>query len=83
MNSEQPTNETNGHLPAAGIIVDDICFTLFRHKWLILVFVCLGLVVAAFVRITHPPKYASRAELKVKFVVDKQTGTAIDQFFSM
>jgi len=72
MSSEQPVNDLNGNSPAAGISADDICFTLFRHKWLILGFVCLGLVAAAFVRITHPPKYASRAELMVKFVVDRQ-----------
>ena len=77
MNSEPPINDTNGHSPVTGISVDDICFTLFRHKWLILGFVCLGLGGAAFVRIARPPKYASRAELMVKFVVDRQVASPI------
>jgi succinoglycan biosynthesis transport protein ExoP len=77
MNSEPSINDTNGHSTAAGIGVDDICFTLFRHKWLILGFVCLGLVGAAFVRIARPPKYASRAELMVKFVMDRQVASPI------
>lgn len=77
MNSEQPINDTNGNSPAPGISVDDICFTLFRHKWLILGFICLGFVASAFMRIAHPPKYASRAELMVKFVVDRQAASPI------
>jgi uncharacterized protein involved in exopolysaccharide biosynthesis/Mrp family chromosome partitioning ATPase len=77
MNSESSVNETNGHPPAAGITVDDFCFTLFRHKWLILGFFCVGLAAAAFVRIFRPPKYASRAELMVKFVVDRQVASPI------
>lgn len=71
MNSDHTDNDLNEN-PPPGISIDDICFTLFRHKWLILGFICLGLVAAAGMRITHPPKYASRAELMVKFVVDRQ-----------
>jgi uncharacterized protein involved in exopolysaccharide biosynthesis/Mrp family chromosome partitioning ATPase len=70
MNSDHQDNDLNENSPGIGI--DDICYTLFRHKWLILGFICLGLVAAAGMRITHPPKYASRAELMVKFVVDRQ-----------
>jgi len=77
MNSDHTDNESNENSP--GIGVDDICFTLFRHKWLILGFVCLGLVAAAGMRISHPPKYASRAELMVKFVVDKQAASPMTQ----
>jgi uncharacterized protein involved in exopolysaccharide biosynthesis/Mrp family chromosome partitioning ATPase len=75
MNSDHQDNELNENPP--GISIDDMCFTLFRHKWLILGFVCLGLCAAAFVRIARPPKYASRAELMVKFVVDKQVASPI------
>ena len=60
MNSDHQDNDLNEN-PPPGIGIDDICFTLFRHKWLILGFVCLGLVAAAGMRITHPPKYASRS----------------------
>jgi polysaccharide biosynthesis transport protein len=75
MNSDHQDNDLKENSP--GIGVDDICFTLFRHKWLILGFVCLGLAAAAFVRIARPPKYASRAELMVKFVVDRQVASPI------
>lgn len=77
MNSEQQDNELNGQPSGGGISPDDICFTLFRHKWLIFGFLCLGLVAASAVRIVKPPKYASRAEVMVKFVVDKQAASPI------
>jgi succinoglycan biosynthesis transport protein ExoP len=78
MNSDHQDNDLNEN-PPPGIGIDDICFTLFRHKWLILGFVCLGLVAAAGMRVTHPPKYASRSELMVKFVVDKQAASPMTQ----
>jgi succinoglycan biosynthesis transport protein ExoP len=78
MNSDHHDNDLNEN-PPPGIGIDDICFTLFRHKWLILGFICLGLVAAAGMRITHPPKYASRSELMVKFVVDKQAASPMTQ----
>jgi Uncharacterized protein involved in exopolysaccharide biosynthesis len=71
MNSDHQDNALNQN-PPPGIGTDDICFTLFRHKWLILGFICLGFVAAAGIRIARPPKYASRAELMVKFVIDRQ-----------
>lgn len=77
MNSEQQDNELNGQPSGGGISLDDICFTLFRHKWLILGFVCLGLVAASGVRIVKPPKYASRAEVMIKFIVDRQAASPI------
>src|ERR1041385_5093524 len=70
MSSNQTDNDLNENPPGIGI--GDICFTLFRHKWLILGFVCLGVVAACAMRITHPPKYASRAELMIKFVVESK-----------
>jgi len=78
MNSDHQDNDLNENLPP-GIGIDDICFTLFRHKWLILGFICLGVVAAAGMRITHPPKYASRSELMVKFVIDKQAASPMTQ----
>jgi succinoglycan biosynthesis transport protein ExoP len=78
MNSDHQDNDLNEN-PPPGIGIDDICFTLFRHKWLILGFICLGVVAAAGMRITHPPKYASRSELMVKFVVDKQAASPMTQ----
>jgi uncharacterized protein involved in exopolysaccharide biosynthesis/Mrp family chromosome partitioning ATPase len=58
----------NGHEEAAGITVADVSFTLFRHKWLILGFVCLGLLGAVAVRYLRPPPYVSWAKLMVLYV---------------
>ena len=61
MNPANSPNAANGHhAPPAGFGVDDAIFTLFRHKWLILAFVCLGLVGAVAVRFVRPPLYVSK-----------------------
>ena len=77
MNPSEPSNATNGQQPAGGINVIDVCYTLFRHKWLILGFVCLGVVGALVVRIKRPPIFVSRAELMVHYIADlRAAGTA-------
>ena len=48
--------------------LEDVYFTLFRHKWLLLAFVCLGVVAAAVVPIVRPPSYVSWAKLMVLYV---------------
>src|SRR5437016_2016051 len=62
--------------PTLGISVDDILFTLFRHKWLILAFFSLGAIGAVGVRLIRPPNYYSRAKLLMPFDVDKPPGPA-------
>jgi uncharacterized protein involved in exopolysaccharide biosynthesis/Mrp family chromosome partitioning ATPase len=62
--------------PGGSLNVDDVLFTLFRHKWLILAFFCLGVVGAITVRILRPPYYITEAKLLISFVVDKQPGPA-------
>lgn len=68
----------DGDAPAAdGFGVDDVFYTLFRHKWLVLSFVCLGLVAALVLRLVKPPLYQSDAVLSVPYVVDtKPVNTA-------
>ena len=55
--------------------LDDILFTLFRHKWLILCFVLLAIVGAVAVRVVRPPVYVSKAKLMVHYVVDSHGAT--------
>lgn len=68
----------DGEMPVGGGLgVDDVFFTLFRHKWLIASFVCLGLVAATAVRFIKPPLYQSKAKLNVPYIVDtKAVNTA-------
>ena len=44
MNPPNHANGVNGHSRAPGMTQDDVYFTLFRHKWLILGFIFLGIV---------------------------------------
>jgi polysaccharide biosynthesis transport protein len=75
MNSGNNTN--NGGVPnAGGLTLEDAYFTLFRHKWLILAFLCLGIVGAALVPILRPPPYVSWAKLMVLYVVDRGANMA-------
>jgi uncharacterized protein involved in exopolysaccharide biosynthesis/Mrp family chromosome partitioning ATPase len=63
-----------GQPPSSGLNLDDIYFTLFRHKWLILSFTCLGILGAIAVRVLRPPPYVSKAELMVLYVNDVKPG---------
>jgi len=51
----------------AAMNLEDVLFTLFRHKGLILSFVGIGLAAALAVRYLHPPPYLSKAKLMVRF----------------
>src|SRR5436305_8990872 len=61
-------NEVNGHAPASGMSIDDVMYTLFRHKWLILGSMCLGLVGVVAVRLVKPPLFVSKAKLMVHYI---------------
>lgn len=70
MNPANSPNAVNGQNTAAGFNMDDAVFTLFRHKWLILAFVCLGLLGAVAVCVLQPPPYISKAKLMVHYVLN-------------
>jgi succinoglycan biosynthesis transport protein ExoP len=73
MSSAPQTN--NPAVPAAsGMGVDDILFTLFRHKWLILGFICLGVAGAMVVRVLRPPVYVSQAKLLLPYIIEAPAG---------
>jgi polysaccharide biosynthesis transport protein len=70
MNPTSSSHGANGQHAPAGFTADDAIFTVFRHKWLILAFVCLGVAGAVAVRFVRPPLYVSKARLMVHFVLN-------------
>ena len=68
------TATANGHQPSTGMSTDDVLYTLFRHKWIILAFILLGAAGACMVRALRPPLYVSQAKLNVPYV--KESGPA-------
>src|SRR3954463_12820834 len=78
MNPADINNMPNGDQPAAGIGLDDVTFTLFRHKWLILAFFCMGIVGAIGVRFLKKPTYVSKSELMLHYVVARPVGPGAD-----
>jgi polysaccharide biosynthesis transport protein len=75
MNSANSSHAANGQHAPAGFTADDAVFTLFRHKWLILAFVCLGVAGAVAVRFVKPPLHVSKAKLKVHYVLNTREMT--------
>ena len=70
MNPANSAQAANGHHSPAGFSADDAIITLFRHKWLILAFVCLGVAGAVAVRVVKPPLYVSKAKVMVHYVLN-------------
>ena len=62
----------NGHPAPPGMGLDDVLFTVFRHKWIVLGFTVLGIIGAVVVRIVRPPVFVSSAKLMVHYVVDSR-----------
>ena len=42
-------NQDDADQQGGGIGLEDIYFTVFRHKWMILAFLCMGAIAAALV----------------------------------
>jgi polysaccharide biosynthesis transport protein len=70
MNPETNSNKRGADHQGGGIGLEDVYFTVFRHKWLILAFACLGVIGAALVPLVRPPSYVSWAKLMVLYVVE-------------
>src|SRR5215469_4477710 len=66
--SNPSSNGANGQARPPGMNMDDILFTLFRHKRLIVAFFTLGAIGAAAIRAFYPPLYFSEAKLNVPYV---------------
>lgn len=82
--AESSERATNGRPPetlAGGFNPADIYYTLFRHKWIILVGVLLGIAAAGYLYLTRTAMYASEARLLVRYVretksIDAPPGSA-------
>lgn len=72
MNSANHTNVSDEERPAGGFSLEDVLFTLFRHKWLILFFTCMGIAGSVAVYFVRPPRYQSKAKLKVRYVLENR-----------
>jgi uncharacterized protein involved in exopolysaccharide biosynthesis len=64
MNSKQPD------APTGGMSLGDIYFTLFRHKWKILLFSASGILAALALLLFKPPIYESKTKLDILYVVE-------------
>lgn len=62
----------------SGLNINDILFSLFRRKWMIVLCATLGISAAAAVYFLLPPIYESESKLLVKYVVDRSTIDAVD-----
>ncbi|MDB6110635.1 MAG: Lipopolysaccharide biosynthesis protein [Pedosphaera sp.] len=61
---------------AGGINLGDIYFVLFRQKWKILLFSCLGFVAAGVLFVIKPAQFQSEAKLNIRFIEEKRFPTA-------
>ncbi len=69
--AQNPIPAQPGAPAPAGMSLDDVVYTLFRHKWLILAFVMLGLVGVVAVSFLKPPLYLSKAQVLVRYVENR------------
>ncbi len=77
--NQNDTNSDIGQVEAAngtplggGFNLDDIYYIVFRRKWVLLGFACLGVIAAVAVSWIRPPKYGSVAKVMVRYVVNAE-----------
>src|SRR6267142_1906977 len=75
MNPADNKNIGNGQPTGSGMSLDDVLYTLFRHKWLIVGSFCLGIVGILAVRVEKPPLYVSKVKLMVHYVLETTKDT--------
>lgn len=75
MNSEMSPSENASEevAPSGGLAFGDILFILFRHKYLILGSLLLGLFAAMAARFWKPPIFESTAQIYLPFVMEIPT----------
>ncbi|HEV2455417.1 MAG TPA: Wzz/FepE/Etk N-terminal domain-containing protein [Verrucomicrobiae bacterium] len=61
--------------PPPAISLGDVYYTIFRHKWKIVLTSLLGLAAAAAIYYVKAPPYASQAELLIKYVPASTQGS--------
>lgn len=65
--------------PPPGIALGDVYYTIFRHKWKIVVTSIMGLVAMAVIFHVMAPSYGSQAELLIKYVPETSQQVIGDQ----
>jgi polysaccharide biosynthesis transport protein len=70
MNPDVQSELPDGEPPPGGLAFGDILFIIFRHKFIILFSVLLGIGAAVAVRYVKPPNYESTAQIYVPYVVE-------------
>jgi uncharacterized protein involved in exopolysaccharide biosynthesis/Mrp family chromosome partitioning ATPase len=65
------SNQHNGSSP--GIMLNDIYFVLFRHKWKIIFLSAAGIATGVAYYLLNPPPFQSEAELLVRYVLDSRS----------
>ncbi len=70
MNSGSQSDDQSEESPAAGLAFGDILFTLFRHKFLIVGAILLGIISAGIVRVIKPPNFESTAKIYIPYVIN-------------
>jgi len=72
MNSDFQAQDTDAGASGGGLAITDVYYVLFRRKWIAVVGVLLGALVAAGLWKLKQPLYESEAKLLVKYVVEPQ-----------
>ena len=63
----------------ANITPSDIYYTLFRHKWKIIICTMLGFVAAAGIYVYYPKSFSSQARLFIRYVEQGKTPTSAEE----
>ena len=72
MNPKLHPQNSREQSSAGGFGLDDVYFTVFRHKRLLLICFCLGAIAAVVVRFVTPVLYSSNAKLLVRYVLENR-----------
>lgn len=71
MNSEAQTDPPGESSPGSSLAFGDILYTLFRHKFLIVCALVLGVGAALAVRFVRPPNFESTAQIYVPYIIEQ------------
>jgi len=78
MQASPSPNSANGTHQPPGLGVDDVLFTLFRHKQIILAGFILGILGAGVVRVVYRPLWVSEAKLNVPYIAEHLPAGPVD-----
>lgn len=62
--------------PSSGLSLGDVYYTLFRHKWKIVLVFLAGIVAAAGLYLAKPPMYQSQSKILIRFILESTNPVA-------